>query len=337
MRKTPISKKMDRSMTLAGDRKFPCRPQAFVVVLAIFCITILFAAPASADPWIGGNPLVTENGSSGVVTGGLWFDAYPGFDYAYSTPVTKTFTLPCDSGNISWARLYVDTYIGNMQVNYPLNTTVEFNGGSGYETLGSEIMNTTYTFPQGSGSEGTIWLSDHSNRVTSDFLTWYDVAGDISSSTVTARVHTAKPDGTQPFDGRVKMIALVVAYNKPSSGKWIDYWVNQGHDTDSYVADDNNHSYTGDTEFATSGISATNANLTVIYLASYNGDYTFNGNSLPWSNPQQGSYFGYQSWDVTNYVNGVDESTMTFDRNATDSGSYSGYFKIPLAILTVEE
>ena len=52
--------------------------------------------------------------------------------------------------------------------------------------------------------------------------------------------------------------------------------------------------------------------------------------------PQQGSYFGYQSWDVTNYITGGD-STMTFDRNSTDSGSYSGYFKIPLALLTVEE
>ena len=327
---------MDSPANLPRGKKNPLGLQPLIMVLAIVCITVLFTTPASADPWIGGNPLVTANGTSGTVTGGLWFDAYPGFDYAYSTPVTKTFTLPCNAGDVSWARLYVDTYIGNMQVNYPLNTTVEFNGGSGYERLGSEIMNTTYTFPQGSGSEGTIWLSDHSNRVTSDVLTWYDVAGDISSSTVTARVHTAKPDGTQPFDGRVKMITLVVAYNKPSSGKWIDYWVNQGHDTDSYVAENNNFPYTGETDFATSGISATNANLTVIYLASYNGNYAFNGNSLPWNNPQQGPYFGYQSWDVTNYVNG-DDSTMTFDRNATDSGLYSGYFKIPLAILTVEE
>ena len=49
-----------------------------------------------------------------------------------------------------------------------------------------------------------------------------------------------------------------------------------------------------------------------------------------------GLYFGYQSWDVTNYITGGD-STMTFDRNSTDSGDYSGYFKIPLALLTVEE
>lgn len=309
-----------------------CMLTGMLMVLAVLAM----AVPAAADPWIGGDPLVTANGTSGTVSGGLWFDAYPGFASAYTTPVTKNFSLPCTPTNIAWARLYVDTYIGNMQNNYPLNTTVEFDGGSGYSTLGSEIMNTTYTFPQDSGADGTIWINDHCNRVTSDCLMWYDVKNLISSSSVAARVHTAKPDGTQPVDGRVKMIALVVAYNDPSSESTIYYWVNQGHDTDSYVADNNYCSYIGNTTFSTADITAVDADLTAIYLASYNGNYTFNGNALPWSNPQQGSYFGYQSWDVTNYIN-RGNSFMTFDRNATDSGSYSGYFKIPLALLTVEE
>lgn len=309
------------------------RMLACMLVLTVVCA---FAPPVSADLYLGGDPLVTANGSTGVVSGGLWFDAYPGFEYAHTNPIEYNFTLPCDPGNVTWARLYVDTYIGNMQANYPLNTTVEFDGGAGYATLGSEIMNTTYSFPMGSGDDGTVWFSNHFNRVTSDCLVWYDVTNAISSSSVSARVQTHKPDGTQPFDGRVKMITLVVAYDDPDSGKTIHYWVNQGHDTDSYVADDEGYSYIGETDFGTSGFSAVNANLTAIYLASYNGNYAFNGNTLAWSNPQQGSYFGYQSWDVTNYITGGD-STMTFDRNSTDSGSYSGYFKIPLALLTVEE
>ncbi|MDK2975384.1 MAG: hypothetical protein PWP08_1755 [Methanofollis sp.] len=162
---------------------------------------VVLAALAMADPWIGGDPLVTANGTSGMVSGGLWFDAYPGFDYAFTTPIVKNFTLPCSAGNVAWARLYVDAYIGNMQNNYPLNTTVKFDGGSGYETLGSEIMNTAYTFPEGSGADGTIRINDHCNRVTSDCLMWYDVTDNIASSSVAARVHTARPDGNRSTAG----------------------------------------------------------------------------------------------------------------------------------------
>lgn len=309
-----------------------CMLSGMIVVLALLAM----AAPAAADPWIGGDPLVTANGSSGMVTGDLWFDDYPGFDYAYSTPIVKNFTLPCSAANVAWARLYVDAYIGNMQNNYPLNVTVEFNGGSGYETLGSEIMNTTYTFPENDGSDGTIWINDHCNRVTSDLLMWYDVTDNITSSNVQARVRDAQPDGSQPFDGRIKMITLLVAYNNASTGKEIRYWVNQGHDTDSYLADDNSCSYTGSTTFAIPSISPGTANLTPIYLASFNGNYTFNNSALSWANPQQGPYFGYQSWNVTSQVSESSDRVMTFDRNATDSGSYSGYFKIVLALLTVE-
>ncbi|HOD85264.1 MAG TPA: DUF3344 domain-containing protein [Methanoculleus sp.] len=310
--------------------------QCMLTGMLVLIAALAMVAPAAADPYLGGDPLVTANGTNGIVTGGLWFDAYPGFEFAYPTPIVHNFNpLPCDPGNITWARLYVDTYIGHMENNYPLNTTVEFDGGDGYETLGIEIMNTTYTFPQGTGT-GTIWINDHSTRVTSDHLMWYDVKDEITSSNVTARVHTARPDGGAPSDGRVKMIALVVAYDDGDYDQ-IHYWVNQGHDTDSYRTDAVSLPYIGVTNFSTSGItSPINANLTAIYLASYNGNYAFNGNALPWSNPYQGSYFGYQSWDVTNYITGGD-STMTFDRNSTDSGDYSGYFKIPLALLTVEE
>lgn len=80
------------------------RMLACVLVLTAVCA---FAPPAAADPYLGGDPLVTANGTSGTVTGGLWFDAYPGFDYAHTTLVVKNFTPPCSSGNIAWARLYV--------------------------------------------------------------------------------------------------------------------------------------------------------------------------------------------------------------------------------------
>jgi hypothetical protein len=49
------------------------------------------------------------------------------------------------------------------------------------------------------------------------------------------------------------MITLVVAYNNQSC-KVTHYWVAQGHDTDSYVADANYMSYTGNTTFNKSAV-----------------------------------------------------------------------------------
>jgi len=311
--------------------------QCMLTGMLVLIATLVMVTPVSADPYLGGDRLVTDNGTYGTVSGGLWFDAYGAFEYAYENPITKTFVLPCDPEDVEWARLYVSSYIGNMQANYPLNTTVEFNGGGGYGTLGIEIMDTNYVYPiSAANGTGTIWFNGHFNRVTSDCLMWYDVKDEINSSSVTARVQTTHPNGGQPFDGRVKMIALVVAYNDDDSDQ-IHYWVNQGHDTDSAVADTAGQFYIGDTDFDTTVVTNPGeASLTAIYLGSYNANYEFNNIVLPWANPLIGTYLGAQSWDVTNYLTGGD-SVMKFDRNTTTGGPYSGYFKIPLALLTVED
>ena len=61
--------------------------------------------------------------------------------------------------------------------------------------------------------------------------------------------------------------------------------------------------------------------------------------SIPsWANPHQGAYFAWQSWDVTNLISSGINSYMTYGRNEDDSRPlYSGYFKIPLTLLTVED
>lgn len=318
------------------------KPLAHMILIGLMVLLFATASPAAADPYLGGIDLTTANGTYGTVTGDLWFDAYPGFDSAYTTPVFLNSTLPCNPNDVAWARLYVDVYIGHMENNYPLKVTTKFDGdgtgGSGYATLGTEIMDTTYTFPYNNG-QGPIWINDHCNRVTSDFLIWYDVDDSISSSSVSTRVNVSTPDGTQPLDGRVKMITLVVAYNNQSC-KVTHYWVNQGHDTDSYKTDDEGYPYTGNTTFNTSAVySPGEANLTVLPLASFNGNYTFNNNQqLTWANPHQGAYFEWQSWDVTNLISSGINSYMTYDRNEDDNRpQYSGYFKIPLTLLTVED
>ncbi|MDI3506542.1 MAG: hypothetical protein PWQ69_522 [Methanomicrobiaceae archaeon] len=316
----------------------PCRHWMLPVALLLFSV-LLFAAPAAATEYCG-DFLTTANGTSGHMTGGLWYDYYPGFAYGYPGPITKTFTLPCTADKVEWARLEVVTYIGSSTSNKPIVAHTVFNGGSGNVTLANATSNSTYSW----GYKSVNWDPDNNkaNRVSSDLVSWYDVTDNIDSQTVTAYVSNAKPDGTQPDDGRVKSITLIVAYDDNTTGKEYYYWVNQGHDVSAYTSDPE---HIGSTTFSTSSVPIVGlANLSALYISSYNGNYTFNGqnsdlynsNQLTWSNPKQGSYWGSTSWNVTDKLTQGSNSDLKYTRNGTHSGDYSGYYKLPLALLTVE-
>jgi hypothetical protein len=301
------------------------------MVLVLFG-ALLFTVPVTATEY-SGDALTTVNGTSGHVTGGLWYDYYSGFGSGYPGPITKTFNLPCSPSNIEWARLEVVTYIGSSTSNYPIIAKTIFNGGSGNTTLTDATSDSTYSW----GTASVNWdpNNNKASRVSSDLVSWYDVKDYISSQTVSAYVSNAQPDGSQPFDGRVKSITLIIAYNDSSTGKEFYYWVNQGHDVCAYTS---SPEHIGATTFSTSSVPYVGlANLSALYISSYNGKYWLNGGSqLSWSNPKQGSYWGSTSWNVTNLVTQGNNSILNYTRNETQGGSYSGYFKLPLALLTVE-
>jgi hypothetical protein len=267
-----------------------CRITGIILLIAL-CIMLL-VSPASADSYVGGIPLETV--SEGTVSGGVFIDAYPGFD----TRAEKSFSLP-EFTKIRWARLYVATYIGNMENNYPGVATVEFNGGGGWQTLGTETLNVPYTFP-GKGGSGVVMVNNHCSRVTSDYLMWYDVTSSITTQTVSAKVKTEKMGGTGSFDGRIKTVTLVVAYDDRDQDQ-VRYWIAQGHDMDSYLSDQELHeSYTGEITFDTSALPEDweQATLRVAYLTSRDAEYTFNDDALESGTPL-GAYFGLNTWDVT--------------------------------------
>lgn len=293
-----------------------------VVILCLFGI-------AAADPYVGGIPLTTVQ--SGSVSGGVYIDADNDWWPADAGPQTATHSFDAipNVNDIAWARLYVSVYCGHMQNNYQGTATVSFdgNGDGDYtdagEALGTETMNVAYTYPN------PVTVNDHMNRVTSDYLMWYDVTSLITSQTPSAQVATAALDGS--FDGRIKMITLVVAYNDGDMDT-VYYLVNQGHDTDTYY---DTTGYVGYTEFDLSGYSGTveSATLTVNHMASSDGSYAWYGDSIdtdPATGNFQGAYFGYNIWDLTDvtYLGGIYD--LTYDR--TDQ-----FFKIPLAILEVKK
>jgi len=294
----------------------------FLALLLLLCL----AGVAAADPYVGGIPLETVK--TGVVSGGVYVDA--SLDTFGPRDVTKTFASIPDISNISWARLYVAVYCGHMVNNYNGSATVTWdgNGDETFETtLGTEELNVPYTWP-GEGGSGPVIINDHLNRVTSDYLMWYDVTSLVTSQTPKARVVTEPFEGSS-FDGRIKMITLVVAYNDGDTDQ-VYYWVNQGHDTVTYY---DTTGYIGSTNFNLSSFSGTveSATLTVNHMANSDGTYAWYGSPIdsdPATGNFQGSYFGYNIWDLTGNTSPGDTYDLTYTRTAN-------YYKIPLAVLEV--
>jgi hypothetical protein len=308
------------------------------IILSLALLLALVPAPAAADQYVGGIPLETVE--SGVVSGGLWHDSFVGVGQEHE--VTKTYSLPSYS-KIKWARLYVAVYCGHMQNNYEHRATVKFNGGSGMQTLGVEELRKSYSFPA-NGGDGPVWVNDHCNRVTSDYWMWYDVTNLITGSNPVAEVKTEQPEGyTGTFDGRIKLVTLVVAYDD-GDGDEVYYWVNQGHDVHSYYTEEDlGATYMGETLFSTEDLPEDDerefaAEFSAIYIASQVGEFSFNTEPLD-ANEPQGAYSGYQTWDVSDLLEPGTTSTLTYTRDLSVTGSGGGFlgafFKIPLALLSV--
>jgi len=279
---------------------------------------ITVSAPLTSPSYNGGIPLTTAQ--NGTVSGGLWYDSY----YAMETSAQKTFTLP-DYTKIKWARLYVTVYDGHMENNYRGNVSIgiDANGDSTYEIQKNETFDTSYSFP-GTGGTGPVWLSDHMNRVTSDYLMWYDLTDAITGQQVNVQATTSKIDSS--FDGRVKSMTLVIAYDDGDFDQ-VYYWVNQGHDT----VNPSDTEYTGSTAFSTSSLASgwSSANLTAIYLASKDGVYTFNGTTLA-SGVASGSYYGANTWDISSLLTAGQDSALAYNKQG------SSYYKIPLVLMSIK-
>ncbi|QYZ79958.1 DUF3344 domain-containing protein [Methanofollis formosanus] len=307
---------------------------------AVFLTVLLLTLPAcvAADQYVGGIPLTTVD--EGVVSGGVYVNSFVGT--GMDRDVSKKYTLP-EYTEIKWARLYVSVYCAHMQNNYEHRATVKFDGGSGTQTLEVEELRVPYSFPIDGGS-GPVWVNEHCNRVTSDYLMWYDVTDAIKKREVVAKVKVDQPEGyTGTFDGRIKIVTLVVAYDDGDSDE-VYYWVNQGHDVHSYYVEDYlGETYEGETTFATGDLPEDDereyvAELSLVHMASKVGEFTFNSESIEAPEPQ-GAYSGYHTEDVTDLVLPWSDSLFTYTRDLSVSGSGGGYlgayFKIPLAVLSV--
>ncbi|WP_394698737.1 DUF3344 domain-containing protein [uncultured Methanoregula sp.] len=264
---------------------------------------------------------------NGMVSGDLYVGAYQPVPWSSqsSTPGLKTFTqvytIPANTG-IQWARLYAVVYAAGSD-NRAGRATVSFdgNGDGTYETvLGTETLATA-----GTSAADVYPVNDHVSRQYSDYKLTYDVTPLISVGTVNAQIATTNVNSSS-FDGRLKELTLVVAYNDGDSDT-VRYWVNEGHDY---------QTSSGSAVTSTFGTSPlvsgwTNATLKNVMLSGKDASYTINSNTITGANPVSpiGS-FGNNSWDVTNYLKAGSDSSFVYTHAAGSS------YKTTLATLAVK-
>ncbi|WP_295590616.1 DUF3344 domain-containing protein [uncultured Methanobrevibacter sp.] len=213
----------------------------------------------------------------------------------WATSGSLQYALPEDVTNVKSAIVVVNSYSGSGNSNgYGLHSDVTLTTDSTI-TLGSEDL--TYTGNQ--ASDPTVYtINGHTTKQYSDYHYYYDITDIVSAlnagSSLTINVANSKHPNLREFDGRIKMIALFLAYDDGDNDN-ITYWLDVGqHWTTGTDSDTiNTRSYDGPID---------NLTLQNIALSSTQAkDFKLNNNLI--GNPtvtQSGSFFINGYWNSEN-------------------------------------
>ena len=283
----------------------------FMVALSIGAISAQDADGAVAS---GSNSVAL--GESQSVSGGV--DVVT--ENPWNTNGELSYDIPSDAKSIRSADVYVNVYSGSAANNYGANANITINTANGdiryFESLWSEEGST----------DGTVYtVNDHTTKCYSDYMIHYDVTdmlNDLNGTNLKIDVNTFKMDGKQ-FDGRIKLIALVLAYDDGNVDS-ISYWIKAGQ-----LWSRSNVEITFDTDDVNS---LTGATLTNVVLSSGDGTYRFNDEFLGDAETHvSGNYYQFNQWDVTEAVKENQKNTL----NVYVGSSAFGSIKNVLSVLTV--
>ncbi len=312
----------------------------FLVFIVIFGFSVVSAADDVADDAVLSDSeampgLPTDE--SGTVSGGVdVVTANPG-PKSVNTEDTShsgelTYEIPANAKDIKSATVYVNVYTTNAKNESGLNANTSIVTSNGEQQLGSEKLWTA-----GGSTDGKIYtVNDHVYKCYSDYQIKYDVTSilkGLNGTSLTLKVNTFKlANGTDlegnttyyKFDGRIKLIALVLAYDDGDDDK-INYWINAGQ-----AWSKKNTTTVFDTSSVTS---FDEAKLESVLLSSADANYTINGKQIDASNHTSGIFnYQYNMWNVTDSLKGANNLTLFTKYVATSS---YGSIKNVLAVLTM--
>ncbi|MCQ2976717.1 MAG: DUF3344 domain-containing protein [archaeon] len=236
----------------------------------------------------------------------------------WSTSGELSYNIP-DNADIQSANLYVNVYSGSAKNTHGANTNVSVNG--------NQIANEQLWYAEDTTKDPIAHnINNHTTKSYSDYQMYYNITENVkglAGTTLKINVDTFAMED-KSFDGRIKLIGLVLAYNDGDDDK-IYYWVNSGQSwTDGNCS----------TIFDTSSLTKINsAKLTNVALSSSEATYKLNNNLLLDPTHTSGNYYQYNEWDVTDKLVKGQQSTVDYIGTA---GTYGVSFKNVLAVLKVD-
>ncbi|WP_297979359.1 DUF3344 domain-containing protein, partial [uncultured Methanobrevibacter sp.] len=280
----------------------------FFLVSLIFITLVLSLGAASADD--------LSTVSEGSVSGGVDVATTAPFASG-STSAELSYDVPTDVNDVQYAGLYVNVYSGSAQPTYGAQSNISITSNGETSQIASEELVST----EGS-TDGTVYtINNHTTKCYSDYHMIYDITDKVQGATgqLKFNVVNSKLNDYQ-FDGRIKLIGLVFAYNDGDNDQF-DYWVNSGQ---AWI---NTGTANSNFDVGTLNPDYSSATLVNVALSSTDGSYTFNGGSLDNEiESNSASMYNYHKWDVTSSVRD-NANTLVYSREGT--------FKNVLSVLTV--
>ena len=173
-------------------------------------------------------------------------------------------------------------------------------------------------------TDGTVYtVNDHTTKCYSDYMIHYDITSllaGLNGTKLSIKVDTFKMEN-KSFDGKIKLIGLVLAYDD-GSDNIINYWIN-----DNQIWTNNQTTLTFDT---TSLTNILEMSLTNIALSSSDATYKLNDEFLVDGEHKSGNYYQYNKWDITDYFNSTEKTQLLAIGTA---GSYGVSYKNVLSVL----
>ena len=279
----------------------------FIVSLIFLCLLISLSAVSAddldtiADGEVSGDVDVVTTSPWGPTSGEL------------------SYEIPENVKDVDYAGLYVNVYSGSAQPTYAAESNISMTSNGETEQIASERLVST----EGS-TDGTVYtINDHTTKCYSDYHMIYNITDKVQgkTGTITFNVNNAAIDGYS-FDGRIKLIGLVFAYNDGDNDK-VSYWVNSGQSWTNSLDNPTKATFdVGNTENIVA-----EATIDNVALSSTDGLYSFNAIELDEKmSSETGSMYKYNKFNVLDkLVNGT--NTLTYAR--------SGSFKNVLSVLKI--